>query len=100
VSRFAGEEWLYPKADKSRLTALVICRGAALVSIWHPGSHVGYGLACVRGRKNPPCGSVLLAVTAGSWLARNERWPAPFARHRAPSLVPAGRELAPRNRDE
>lgn len=56
-----------PKADKSRLTTLVICRGRSSSSIRHPGSHVGYGLACVRGRKKPPLRQLLLAVVTG-WL--------------------------------
>lgn len=57
-----------PKADKSRLTTLVICRGRSPSSIRHPGYHVGYGLACVRGRKKPPLRQLLLPVITG-WLA-------------------------------
>lgn len=66
-------------------------------SIRHPGYHVGYGLACVRGRKKPPCCSrCWLRWLAAGWLGMNDR--PHFRKAPGPVIGSWGRELrqAPR----
>lgn len=61
-------------------------QGLPPLSIWHPGYHVGYGLACVRGQKKPPCFCrCWLRWRATGWLGMNDR--THLFKHRGPSLV-------------
>lgn len=69
----AREQWTYPKADKQADNPRDL-QGLPPSSIRHPGYHVGYDLAWVRGRKKPPCFCrCWLRWMAAGWLGVNDR---------------------------
>lgn len=93
VLRPAREQWSYPKADRQADNPRDL-QGLPPSSIWHPGYHVGYGLACVRGRNKVPCyRRCWLRRLAAGWLGVNDR-PHLF---KAPGAIIGycGRELRP-----
>lgn len=69
-------------------------QGSPPLSIRHPGYHVGYGLACVGGRRTPPCCCLCwLRWLATGWLGMNDR--PHLCKALGDVIGPRGRSLRP-----